>query len=136
MTGFKWSERHRLSPREEINLPGDGWCVRDAFCSLFGWPPGSPEWAAFIEDVQPQDMESLERHLGLGGFDPDNEPERWGLVLPSGHPGISCWNLRALKIAHVIYEPDLRELRGLPPQYRGYGPELFRLLVDLRQPPR
>jgi hypothetical protein len=97
---------------------------------------GSPDWCAFIEDAQPRDMESLERHLGLEGFDPDREPDKWSLVLPDGHPGIACWNLHAVQLAHVIYEPDLRRLHRLPAQYLGYKSELFRLLVDVRQPPR
>ncbi len=46
MAGFKWSETDAYVNEDG----GDGWCVRDAFCKLFNWKPGSKEWSRFIED--------------------------------------------------------------------------------------
>jgi hypothetical protein len=135
MKGFRWAPRDSQHRWPDPPLGGDLWCVRDAFCSLFGWQIGGAEWASFVEAPEPQDMPRLEQHLGLVGFDPDHEPEKWRLIGASGHPGISCWNLRAERMAHVLYEPDLRQPRTIPPQYWPLGPERFRILVDIQQSP-
>jgi hypothetical protein len=36
-------------------------------------------------------------------------------------------------MSHLVYEPDLRHCRGLPARYARFEPELFRVLVDVRQ---
>jgi hypothetical protein len=46
LDGFVWSP----APLYVAMEPGEGgWCVRDAFCPLFGWTPGSDEWWRFRE---------------------------------------------------------------------------------------
>jgi hypothetical protein len=136
MAGFKWSEPDPTRQVQVSRLAGDAWCARDAFCALCGWEAQGPDWSAFVEGVEPQDMERLEEHLGLDGFDPDIQPDKWSLVFPDGHPGVACWKLRPIRMVHVVYEPDLRSVRPLPAQYAFLNPELFRLLVDTRQSPR
>lgn len=72
MIGFIWSEREiDLDIRR---LPGDLFCVRDSFCALLGWNPGSNEWSRFIEAPDPHDMDRLIDHLGLAQFDPEYDP--------------------------------------------------------------
>jgi hypothetical protein len=136
MAGFKWSVRDPKRRVQVSTLAGDGWCARDAFCALFDWETGGPDWSAFVEGVEPQDMKRLEKHLALEGFDPDIQPDKWRLVFPGGHPGIACWKIQPLRMEHVVYEPDLRYVRPLPAQYASFRPELFRILVDIRRPPR
>jgi hypothetical protein len=63
MKGFTWSPRW-IDPSHRI-LPGDHWCVRDDFCALLDWDPGSEEWDIFIEAPSPDDMDPLIEHLGL-----------------------------------------------------------------------
>lgn len=133
MAGFTWSASDASALEQ---LPGNLWCVRDAFSALLGWPPGSPDWKAFIQAPAPGDMDRLIEHLGLEWFDPEYPPHAEQLALRLDHPGIYCWNLHAVPIAHVIYEPHLRCPNGLPAQYAGLQPELFRVIVDVRQPPR
>src|SRR6266849_3820739 len=89
MAGFKWT--HRELPTNP--LPGDGWCVRDAFCELFRWPPGSDEWNAFIEIPYHEDMPRLIEHLGLESYDPEYRPHAEKLAARLDHPGIVAYNL-------------------------------------------
>ncbi len=155
MDGFVWSPAPPFVPTE----PGeDGWCVRDAFCALFGWAPGSAERARFREGAAGQDVDRLARHLGLTVF---NRPEDWDqLFRRAAHPGIGWFVFPAFRKAHTVYLPDVRPLlyhwatrNGLPsqetdeyPLWRygwplGHehvvrGPELDAVLVDERRPPR
>jgi hypothetical protein len=130
MVGFVWSDRE-IPPRRG---PGDFWCVRDAFSELMGWAPGSDEWGQFIEAPLPGDMDRLTDHLGLAWCDPDRQPEIFDTFLD--HPGISVYAFHTHRMSHVMYQPHLRQLRRLPPQYTGVPAELFRIIVDLRQAPR
>jgi hypothetical protein len=134
MKGFTWSPRW-IDPSHRI-LPGDHWCVRDAFCALLDWDPGSEEWDIFIEAPSPDDMDPLIEHLGLAWFDPEYEPHWQALQSRLDHPGISFYNFHTLKISHCMFQPHLRHLRGLANEYQRCNPELFRLVVDIRQPPR
>ncbi|MCL4413402.1 MAG: hypothetical protein M1522_01430 [Actinobacteria bacterium] len=138
MTGFVWSVRDVPLPRD--NLRGDYWCVRDAFCKLLGWSLGSDEWNAFIEAPSPKDMDPLIEHLGLVAFDPDrgHEPRYADLLASLDHPGVAFYNLHRCRISHCIFQPHVRHLRPLPPIYQLIDPypEFFRIVVDLRQPPR
>jgi hypothetical protein len=52
------------------------------------------------------------------------------------HPGIACYSLHHVQLSHCVYQPHVRYLRPLPGQYWGLGSELFRIVIDLRQPPR
>ncbi len=115
-------------------LPGNLWCVRDAFCALMGWAEGSAEWAAFIEAPAPEDMDRIIEHVGLVWFDPDYPQHRPALEAALDHPGIACYNLPRVQISHCVYQPHLRHLRDLPDQYVALEPELFRIIVDTRQP--
>lgn len=130
LEGFAWTPR--LVP--PLSGPaGDLWCVRDAFSELMGWPPGSSEWRRFIEAPVPEDMDRLCDHLGLVWCDPDNEPEIFDTYLD--HPGIAVYALHTEGLSHVTYQPHLRHLRPLPPQYAATPAELFRIIADLRQGP-
>jgi hypothetical protein len=86
MDGFKWSPSAPYVPAE----PGeDGWCVRDAFCELLRWTPGSAEWSRFIEGPAGQDMPRLAGHLGLTVFE---IPGDWNdLIERATHPGIALF---------------------------------------------
>jgi hypothetical protein len=130
MVGFTWSERYiDLAMRE---VPGDLWCVRDAFSELMGWAPGTDEWFRFIEAPLPGDMDRLTDYLGLDWCDPDRQPEKYQAFLD--HPGISVYTFHTMQMSHVLYQPHLRHLRRLPAQYTGIPAELFRIIVDSRQP--
>lgn len=131
MVGFLWTPR--VTPPALRGLPGDLWCVRDAFSELMGWPPGSPEWGLFIEAPPPGDMDRLCDHLGLAWCDPDRQPEILDTFLD--HPGIAVYAFHTERMSHVLYQPHLRHLRPLPPQYRAIPAELFRIIVDMRQEP-
>jgi hypothetical protein len=133
MVGFIWSERE-IGP-DTRRLPGDLFCVRDGFCALFGWRPGSDEWSRFIEAPHPDDMDRLIDHLGLAQFDHEYGPH-WELLRTLlDHPGISFYNLHSIQSAHCMYQPHLRHHLSLPPQFAPFQPELFRVVVDARQPP-
>jgi hypothetical protein len=136
MAGFRWSEREGdLAHRP---APGDLWCVRDAFCALMRWEPGSNEWDSFVEAPLPGDMDRLVEHLGLVWFDPEHESHKLGLQASLDHPGITVYAFHLVQMSHCLYQPHIRHLRDLPPQYRliDLNPELFRIIVDTRQPPR
>jgi hypothetical protein len=100
-----------------------------------GWTENSAEWNVFIEAPAPEDMDRLIEHLGLVWFDPDHPPHQAPLEAALDHPGITCYNFLRLRISHCTYQPHLRHLRDLPVQYAALGPELFRVIVDPRQPP-
>ena len=136
MRHFKWSPRE-IAPAHRL-LPGDLWCVRDAFCALMGWAQGSSEWNAFIEAPAPDDMDRLIVHLGLVWFDPDHEPHRAGLEAALDHPGVACYNLGRVRMSHCLFQPHVRYPRDLPIEYRLIDPhpELFCIVIDTRQPPR
>jgi hypothetical protein len=133
MRGFRWTPRE--IPASFRGLPGNLWCLRDAYCALFGWEEGSDEWNRFIEAPDPGDPDRLREHLGLSWFDPEYPPhwEVWQNRLD--HPGISFYAIHSLQLGHCIYQPHVRYLRPLPDEYRRYDPELFRIVIDTRQPP-
>lgn len=131
MVGFSWTT-HR--PRSAVSdLPGDLWCVRDAFSELMGWPSGSDEWAHFIEAPLPADMDRLCDHLGLVWCDPDRQQDIFGTFVD--HPGIVVYAFHTEQMSHAMYQPHLKHLRPLPPRYDPLRRELFRIIADLRQKP-
>jgi hypothetical protein len=155
MDGFEWSPAPPFAPRQ----PGEnGWCARDAYCALFGWSYGSPEWWRFGEGPAGQDVARLAERLGLTTFD---RPADWEeLFRRSAHPGIAWFVFPAFRMAHMAYVPDIRilvyhwaTLSGLPsqetnayrlfsygwplgPEHMVRGPELDTVLVDEREPSR
>jgi hypothetical protein len=128
MEGFAWSGADG-SPHN--TLPGNGWCLRDAICTLFGWPLGSPDWAAFQEYPSWGDTHRLLGHLGLVAFDPE-QPHADEL---EDHPGVAFYALHRFRLNHSLYEPHIRFPHPLPMPYRWFTPELWRVAVDLRQQP-
>jgi hypothetical protein len=134
MAGFVWTPR-QISP-EHRRVPGDLWCLRDAFCELFGWPEGSDDWRAFIEAPQADDVPRLIEFLGLKEYDPEYPLDARFLSALLDHPGIAFYEIPSLNIGHCIFEPHLRYMRGLDAAYRAYQPELFRVVPDSNQPPR
>lgn len=133
MRDFEWSPRE-IDPAQRL-IPGDLWCVRDAFCALLGWKPGSDEWKRSIEAPTPDDMDRLIDHLGLVWFDPEYQPHWQLLQSQLDHPGISFFTLHSVRMSHCMYQPHLRHLLGLPPQYASYPVEMYRIVVDTRQLP-
>lgn len=133
LSGFQWDEPRPL-PQWNSN-DRDGWCVRDAFCQLFGWHRGSEEWNRFLEGITAGEMDRLTEYLGLYWFDPEYRPHREVLENSWDHPGVAVYAIHAHQLSHCIFEPHLRYPRGLPEQYWALQPELYRLIVDLRQPP-
>ena len=153
MVGFEWSPTLRYVSTE----PGeDGWCMRDAVCQLFGWPPGSENWSAFIEGVRGEDTPRLAEHLGLACF---QIPQDWNeLIQRLDHPGAAIFDFHVYQKSHVVYFAHLRWLLhhwsandGLParpgdrplwrfgcPPGRVHmirGPVLGVVLIHERQPP-
>jgi hypothetical protein len=117
----------------------DLYCLRDAICELFGWPPGSDEWNAFIEAPDPADMLPLFEHLGLESYDPLHAPHRAELETLWDHPGIATFEFHSVRAGHAVFVGHLRSLLyqwPLHPEYAKYGPEIVRVVVDRRQPPR
>jgi hypothetical protein len=133
MRGFKWTSTPGKIPAEL----GDGWCLRDAMCQLFGWSIGSKEWRAFIECPSAYDTERLCDHLGLEWYDPLHPPHIPLLQARVEHPGAFVYVSGLWQLSHVIYEPHLRYPRWLPPAYLDVDPnwELLRCFVDVRQSP-
>jgi hypothetical protein len=141
MSRFTWSPiTSQLRP-----LPGDGWCVRDAFCQLLGWPVGSLEWTRFVEDPGGPDLYRLIDHLGLEWFDPAAPQHQAALADRLDHPGIFLYGLTypdplaASGVGHrghVTYQPHLRRPQPLPLRYQAFQPDLVNVIVDTRQPPR
>jgi hypothetical protein len=135
-------------------LGSDGWCIRNSYCQLLGWPPGSPEWYRFVEYPHPDDMLPLARHLGLTVFDV-GIPEHWNkLIGELGHPGIATFELPGAAMGHAVYVHHIHALLhhwptfdGFPPadlpsfgwplglEHLRYSPRLFWVIVDERQPP-
>jgi hypothetical protein len=136
MLGFVWAPK-TITPAMRA-LPGDLWCVRDAFCALMGWQPGSGEWRCFIEAQNgPADMERLIDHLGLVSLDPEYPGHASLLQQALDHPGIASYKLHRVQLEHLQYQPHLRHFVPLPSQYllADPDPELFQIIVDLRQGP-
>ncbi len=89
MAGFTWSP-----PAPQLRLvPGDGWCVRDALCQLFGWPIDSEEGLRFVENPEGADLYRLIEHLGLEWYDPAHQPHEEELATRLDHPGIVLYGL-------------------------------------------
>ena len=133
MAGFEWTHRNVLPSRPPL---GDLWCLRDAVCELFRWPPGSAEWSRFVEAPEPHDVGRLFQHLGLQGYDPEYRPHALELATRLDHPGIAFYRLHSIKMEHAVFEGHIRHLRGLPQEYARLNPEFFHLVVDDRQSPR
>lgn len=136
MVGFEWTPT-TVTPAMR-SLPGDLWCVRDSFCALMRWPPGSEEWSRFIEAPNgPADMERLLNHLGLDSYDPEYADHGDLMRESLDHPGIVCYKFHSQRMEHCQYQPHLRHFQPLPPQYviADPSPELFQVIVDLRQDP-
>jgi|GEM_PF-6820664 len=136
MIGFTWSERC-VSPASR-QLPGDLWCVRDAFSALMHWEPGSQELSQFIEAPDGQaDLERLIDHLGLFAYDPECPEHADPLRQAIDRPGIACHKLHRVRIEHCMFQPHVRHFLPLPPVYRHVAPqpELFQIIVDVRQDP-
>jgi hypothetical protein len=140
MRGFVWSER---LPLPQVSQPpgGDLWCIRDAFCALMGWPPGSEGWEAFIEAPRGRDMYRLVEHLGLEWFDPEYYPHQAEIAARLDRPGVLLYDLFVptptgfQPMGHTMYEPHLRNPLWLSHRYAPYRPGLVNVVVDTRQPP-
>jgi hypothetical protein len=141
MADFVWSP---TSPQPKP-LPGDCWCVRDAFCRLLDWPVGSAEWLSFVEDPVGLDVYRLIDHLGLEWYDPAAPQHQAALAARLNHPGIWLLGLtypdplqpsRVGHRGHVVYQPHLRYPRPLPMEYQAFQPDLVNIIVDVRQRPR
>lgn len=136
MVGFTWTRR-TVTPAMR-RLDGDLWCVRDALCALLRWPPGSEEWRRFIEAPDgPADMERLIEHLGLVAYDPAY-PEHAALLCEAlDHPGVASYKFHRERLEHCQYQAHLRHFVPLGPEYlrADRNPELFQIIVDLRQAP-
>ncbi len=52
------------------------------------------------------------------------------------HRGIAVYHFHAYEMSHMVYQPHLRHLQPLPPNYYGIDAELFRVYADLRTPVR
>ena len=87
MDGFEWSPALPYIPME----PGeDGWCVRNAFCALFGWTPDSDEWWRFREGPVGRDVARLAERLGLTEFQIPREWDSSSTVVPTPASPGSC----------------------------------------------
>ena len=151
LEGFKW-----FSTKDYISEDGsDGWCVRDAFCQLLGWKPGSENWARFIKGPTGLDTLRLAIHLGLTPF--EVVPEYWTeLYRRCSHPGVALFSFPTHGKSHIEYVSDVRWLLrywptpdGLPsrwppcntgwplgPEHMKRRPVLGAVIVDQWQPPR
>jgi hypothetical protein len=129
MAGFDWSETV-----DHVDEEGsDGWCVRDAYCRLFGWEHYSENWSLFIKWPQGKDTPRLAEHLGLTLF---GIPENWNdLIRHSAHPGVALFIFPKLEKAHVAYVCDVRWLIRYWPAPDGH-PNKQLALIDEREPPR
>lgn len=152
MSGFRWTHRDLPANREQGS---DGWCVRDAYSRLLQWPPGSAEWARFIEWPHPDDMLPLTRHLGVTVYDV-GIPQHWNeLTTKLDHPAVAMFEIPSVNAGHAVYVHHVHALLhhwpglgGMPrldlptagwplgPEHLQYGPSLFWVVVDERQAPR
>ena len=154
MAGFEWSATEAYVSHDG----GDGWCLRDAICQLFGWEPSSEEYSRFIEAPTGPDTTRLAEYLGLTAFNIDN-PEDWNqLIQRYAHPGLAVFVFPEYDRSHTIYVPDVQWLLhhwpkndGAPAEpedhplwsygwplgaeYMERGPELAAVFVDERQAP-
>ena len=141
MAGFQWSEREPGRQRLEVPV-GDLWCVRDAFCQLMDWSPGSLEWDSFIEEPDGPDVYDLAEHLGLTWRDPRAPDHYQALLTELDHPAVFLWGLTIPtasgpgKLGHTAFERHAAVPRGLPLVYSPYHPELVAVFVDTRRPPK
>ena len=149
MAGFRWSPRTR--PPDPVS-GSNGWCIRDSYCQLLSWPPGSAEWSRFIEYPHRDDMLPLTRHLGVTVFDV-GIPQHWNeLIGRLDHPGIAIFDFPSIARGHAVYVHHVHALlhhwphlggsrrTGLPtsgwplgPEHLRYGPMLSWVIVDERQ---
>jgi hypothetical protein len=105
MAGFQWSPTPGYVPAETGE---DGWCMRDAVCQLFDWPPGSENWSQFVENPQGADTLRLADHLGLTCL---QVPQDWNeLIARLDHPGVAIFDFHIYQKSHAIYVNDLRWL--------------------------
>jgi hypothetical protein len=129
MHGFEW--RDREAPPSPLGEDA-GWCVRNAFCALFGWPEESPDWAAFIPDVTVADVLRLIDHVGVVQFPPGMPPHP-GL---EDHPGVAIYKLdRFPRYYHCDYQPNVRHLVSPGGVFETLQARRLWVAVDPRQPP-
>jgi hypothetical protein len=130
MAGFVWTTAGSSLPP---GAPGDGWCVRDSVCGLFGWLSSSPEWLSFIECPQPDEVDRLVLHLGLVRVNPTIPHHFAWLVGNLRLPCISVYNFHSRQRSHFQHESSIGGYRGLPVVYRSLGDaELVEFLIDGR----
>lgn len=149
MEGFEWAP----APPVVVPTPGgDGWCVRDAVCEMFGWQPGSAEWGRFVESPSGADVPRPCAHLGLELF-VVSVPVQWNeLITKLDHPGIAIFAFPSVRISHAVYVHHVHALlhhwpapgrvrndlpfAGWPLGYGHlrYGPVLDTVIVDTRRP--
>lgn len=149
--GFTWTARDE----PPVLMPGaaNGFCIRDAFCALLGWPLDSDEAASFPEYPPNSDTLRLAEHLGLRVFNL-REPEQWNQMIANmDHPGVAIFYLHAVSAGHSAYVHHVHALMhhwptrgGLPSTdspFMGWPlgadhialrPELDFVIVDLREP--
>ena len=96
MDGFRWFTT-APAPRRA----GNGWCVRDALCELYGWAPGSKNWRTFVvEYPEGKDIERLVQHLGLVWLDRQKVGEDSTL---QDHPGVAFYDLDLYQVSHCVF---------------------------------
>ena len=119
LKGFDWTIKDAIYDHASLSLqqiPGNGWCIRDAFCELLNWPEHSDEWNKFIEDPILNDVIRLGNRLGLHRLLWDTDEHRWLSDHPNSlrrkpildHPGVVIFLLESLETFHCIFHPDLR----------------------------
>jgi hypothetical protein len=82
-----WSEREHESQNLEVS--GNLWRVKVAFCALIGWASGSVDWNLFIEGATLENIDHLAKHLRLVSFKPDHRPDQEGLKAAPDHREIT-----------------------------------------------
>ena len=117
MAGFRWSPRIR--PPDAV--PGSsGWCVRDSYCQLLGWPPGPVEWSRFIEYPDPDDLLPLASHLGVTVFDVGIPPHWNELTGKLDHPGIAIFDFPSIARGHAVHVHHVHALLHHWPRFGGF----------------
>ncbi len=141
LEGFTWTSKdlddNNLN-RSQLEVPGDGWCVRDAFCELMNWPENSDEWNRFVENPSFDDVIRLGNRLGLHRLFWDEKTLCWRNDNPDSHaiepgldhPGVVIFWLEPLETFHCSYSPDLRSYPHLPIRYFEFRPEAVMALMD------